>query len=151
MFVALSSFNPAYSFSIYLSYTHLSILGLTAVTALFFFSLVCPHLAFFFTKSSSFIVLTWPYHISRFLYFYWTLAPLIVTRDIHLSILISFTSIVVLISSRCCPGLCAIHQSWSDHSFVNLSIQFHWHPPVPQQSTASRYTGWIWVAKTGYP
>ena len=42
----------------YLSYTHLSTVGLAA---LFFFSLVCPHLAFF----SLFILITWPYHFSH--------------------------------------------------------------------------------------
>ena len=36
------------------------------------------------------------------------------------------------LSSRCCPGLCTIQQSWPDHSFLNLSLRFHWHPPVTQ-------------------
>ena len=41
------------------------------------------------------------------------------------------------LSPRCCPGLCTIYQSWSDHSFVTFPLQFHWHPPVTQHSTAS--------------
>ena len=42
-----------------------------------------------------------------------------------------------MLSSRCCPVLCTIQQSWSDHIFENLPLQLHWHPPVTQHSTAS--------------
>ena len=52
---------------------------------------------------------------------------LLVTPHIHLSILISFTS-----SRAYCPlvvaQVSALYNSWSDHSFVNVSLQFHWHP-----------------------
>ena len=47
--------------------------------------------------------------------------------------------LLCFLSSRCCPCLRTIQQSWSNHSFVNLSLQLHWHPPVTQHSTASLF------------
>ena len=114
------------------SYIHLSILGLSA---LFFFSLVCPHLAFF----SLCAPLSFSSHGRTLHSFYCNFVDacttlvvpimcsfrnvsLLVTPHIHLSILISFTS-----SRAYCPitgpGLCTIQQSWPDHSFVNFSLR----------------------------
>ena len=81
---------------------------------------------------SSFILITWPYHFSRFsVIFMDAYATLVVplmcsflilslldTTHIHLSILIQFTS-----SCTSCP-------------FV-VALQFHWHPSVTQHSTTS--------------
>ena len=124
-----------------LSYTNLSILG---SAALFFFCLLCLHLAFFHSPHmavplQSFSVISLdacttlvvpPMCSFRIL-------SLLVTLHIHLSILISFTS-----SRASCPLVVAqvsasFNRTVLTTVFVNLSLQFHWHPPVTQHSTAS--------------
>ena len=61
---------------------------------------------------------------------------LLVTPHIHLSILISFTS-----SRASCPlvvaQVSAPYNIAGLTTFVNLCLQFHWHPPATQHSTAS--------------
>ena len=128
-----------------LSCMHLSILGLT----LLLFPGISTY-SIILTMCSSFILLTWPYHFSHCsviileacttlvvpLMCSFRILSLLVTPHIHRSILISFTS-----SRASCPlvvaQVFAIQQSWFDHSFVNFPLQFHWHPPVTQHSTAS--------------
>ena len=131
------------------SYMHLSILGLAV---LFFFSLVHPHRSsILLTMCSSFILLTWPYHFSRFSIIFldacttlmcsFRILSLLATPHIHLSILISFTSsrasCPLVVAQVSAPNNRADLTTVSDHSFVNLPLQLHWHPPVKQHSTAS--------------
>ena len=100
LFVVLSSFTPTYAMSL----LHVS----------FHLMFGCPLLLFpgmstssiLLTMCSSFILLTWPYHFSRFsvivldasttlvvlLMCSFRILSLLVTKHIHLSILISFTS-----------------------------------------------------------
>ena len=98
---------------------------------------------------STFILLTCPYHYTRFSVIFlhacttpvvpimcsFRILSILVTPHIYLCILISFIS--CFLSSRCCPCLCTIQKSWSDHSVVNLPPQLHWHLPVIQHSIAS--------------
>ena len=128
-----------------------SILGLAA---LFFFSLVCPHLAFlslcaplsFSSRGYRPLQLFFCNFLGCLHHFCYPASSLNVfisdlippcdsahpSRLLHLIYFLS-----CFLSPRCCPGLCTIQQSWSDHSFVYFSLQVHWHPPVTQHSTAS--------------
>ena len=119
--------------------------------------LSAPPLSYLSYHSSHYVLIIhshhrWPYNFSRFSVIFlkactilvvpltcsFRILSLRVTPHIHLSIVISFTSNrAQFLSSRCCPGFSTIQHSWSDHSFVNLPLQFHWHPPVTQHSTAS--------------
>ena len=127
---------------------HLSILGLAAF---FLFSLVCPHLAVFSLciplSFSSYMAIPLQSFFCNFLgrlhhsccpsnvFISDLFPPCHSTHPSQHPHLIYFQS--CFLSPRCCPGICTIQQSWSDHSFVNLSLQCHRHPPVIQHSTAS--------------
>ena len=138
----LSSFSPSSVLSLLHAYFHLRF-GLNV--------LLFPGMStssILHNKGSYFILIIWPYHFSRFSVIFldvcttlvvplmcsFRIVSLLVTPHIHLSI--SFTSSRAYCPLIVPPGLCTIQQSWSDHSFVNLSLQFHWHPPVALHTTA---------------
>ena len=132
LFVVLSSFSPTSVMSLLHASFHLRF----GRSLLLFPGISTSNILL--TMCSSFILLTWPYHFSRFSVIFldacttpvvplmcsFRILSLLVTPHIHLSILISFTSSLDPCLSPCCrPGFCTIQQSWSDHSFVNLQLQ----------------------------
>ena len=116
---------------------------------LLLFSPVCPHLTFFspcaplsffsHDRTTSVVSLSFSWMLAQLLLslycVHFRLYPSLSLRT-SISASSSHLLLVVLLCPLVVAHVCTMQQSWSDKSFENISLQFHWHS-VTQHTTAS--------------